>query len=234
MVRDPVSTPSIKSFQRLRRWPGLAVSGNRTIDQPWIERLQRGVVEFQSPHHPRAEILHDDVRSCHKPADRVDRIGRFQIEHEAFLAGIELAEHAAEAVAKRPAGSHRLASNQLDLDDLRSHVGKHPRTMRAGDRGRKIEDAEALEAPCRIPLIVSRYGHCRISFGLRSFGHSVTWIGLYRRESILPAVGLRTRWRHRADFLSNPKKNWNYSCMAQLALGARAFFESIVRHHRNG
>ncbi len=80
--------------RQFRRRPGLAVSGNRTIDQLRIESLQGCVVELQSSHDAGAEIFNDDVRARDKPADRVDRIGRFQIEDEAFLAGVELAEEA--------------------------------------------------------------------------------------------------------------------------------------------
>jgi hypothetical protein len=32
--------------------------------------------------------------------------------------------------------------------------------MWAGNRGRKIEDPQAGEAACQIPLIIAGYGHC--------------------------------------------------------------------------
>jgi hypothetical protein len=32
--------------------------------------------------------------------------------------------------------------------------------MRAGNRGREIEDPQASEAACQIPLIIAGYGHC--------------------------------------------------------------------------
>ena len=70
---------------------------------------------------------------------------RFQIEHETVLADIELAEGGAAEIAHRRTGPHRLAFRCLDLDDLRPHVGQHPRAMRAGNGGRKIQHAETLK-----------------------------------------------------------------------------------------
>jgi hypothetical protein len=121
--------------------------------------LQRAIIQLQPSHHPGAEIFNQDVGFGDKPADDFDCVRRFQIENQAVLADIELAEGGREAVADRRAGPHRLAFGGFDLDHLCSHVGKHPRAMRAGDRGRKIQYAKALKAPCRIPLIVFRYRH---------------------------------------------------------------------------
>src|SRR5205807_4785057 len=56
-------------------------------------------------------------------------------------------------------GAHRLAFGGLDLDNLRSHIGEHPRAMRPGDRGRKIEHPKPCKTLCQIALIVSGYCH---------------------------------------------------------------------------
>ena len=151
--------------RQFRRRPGLAVSGDRAIDQLRIELMQRGIVELQSPHHARAKILDQHIGGRDQPANRFHSLGRFQIEHQAVLADIELAEGGAAIVAHRRTGPHRLAFGGFDLDDLRAHVGEHPRAMRSGNRGRKIEDAQAGEAPCQIPLIVTRYRHSGSSLG---------------------------------------------------------------------
>src|SRR4029077_6432730 len=94
-----------------------------------------------------------------------------QIEHKTFLAYIELTEGGAAIVAHRRAGPHRFAFGGFDLDDLRAHVGEHPRAMRSGNRGRKIDDAQAAEAPCQIALIVTLYDYSGSSLGraARSF-----------------------------------------------------------------
>ena len=95
----------------------------------------RAVVQLQSAHHAGAKIFDEDVSAHDKPADDFDRVGRFQIENETFLADIELAERGGEAVANRRTRSHGLAFDRLYLDDLRSHVGKHPGAMWTGNGG---------------------------------------------------------------------------------------------------
>src|ERR1700730_12240666 len=51
----------------------------------------------------------------------------------------------------------------LLVSPSRTLVGKHPRAMWAGNRGRKIEYAKTLKALCQNPLIVCRYRHFRNS-----------------------------------------------------------------------
>ncbi len=139
------------------RRTGLAVSRNRAIDQLRLERLQRGVVELEPPHDTRTEILDKNIRGRDQAANDLRRLRSLQVEHQTLLAGVELTEHAAAAVANGRAAPHRLTLGRLDLDDLRPHVRQHPRTMRAGDRGRKIQHAEAMETPGT--LMVFRCGH---------------------------------------------------------------------------
>jgi hypothetical protein len=101
------------------RGSGLTISGDRTIDQFRIELSQRAVIQLQSPHHAGAKILDQDISARDKPADDFDRVRRFQIENETFLADIELAERGGEAVADGRTSSHGLAVDRLYLDDLR-------------------------------------------------------------------------------------------------------------------
>ena len=150
-----------------RRWTGLAVARDRAKDQPWVDVAERRVVQLQAPHHAGPKILHQNIRAHDQPTHGLHPLRRFQVEHQALLADIELTEHRAAAVAHRRADSHRLALGGFDLDDLGAHIGQHPRAVRAGDRGRKIEDAQALEAPCQIPLIrfrLSSFARCPSSY----------------------------------------------------------------------
>ena len=61
--------------RQFRRWPGLAVSGDRTIDQFRIEPFQRVVVELQPAHHAGAKILDQHVGARDQPADDLDPSG---------------------------------------------------------------------------------------------------------------------------------------------------------------
>ena len=148
--------------RQLRRGAGLAVARDRAIDQFRVERAQRLMIELQAAHHAGAEILDQDVRGCDQAAHRLCALLRFEVEHEALLADIELAEGRGAAVAHRRAGPHRLALGGLDLDDLGAHVGQHPRAMWTCDGGRKIEHAQARIAPCQMILIELRYCHSQI------------------------------------------------------------------------
>ena len=151
--------------------PGLAVSGDRAIDQFRVGLMQRGIIELQSPHHAGTEILHQHVRGRDQPANRLQSRRRLQIQNQAVLADIELAEGGRAIIPHRRAGPHRLAFLGLDLDDLRPHIGEHSRAVGSGNRGRKIEDPQAREAACQIPLIIAGYGHCVKLLGAFS-GHS--------------------------------------------------------------
>ena len=155
--------------RQFRRRPGLAVSGDRAIDQLRIELAQRSIVELQSPHHARAEILDQHVGACDQTANRFHSLGRFQIEHQTFLADVELAEGGAAIIAHRRAGSHRLAFGGFDLDDLGAHIGEHPRAMRSGDRGRKIEHAQAARLPVKLPAPLPVSSFCKAPFAPPAF-----------------------------------------------------------------
>ncbi|MEY9236048.1 hypothetical protein ABIF68_004365 [Bradyrhizobium japonicum] len=140
--------------RQLRRGTGLAVARDRAIDQLWIDRAQAVVVEPQPVHHAGAKVLDQDIGGRGEPAHRLLALLGLEIEHDAFLADVELAEYGAAPLAQRRPGAHRLAAAGLDLDDLGAHVGKHPRTMGTGDGGRKIQDPEAREGLCRRPLML--------------------------------------------------------------------------------
>ena len=160
--------------RQFRRRAGLAVAGDRAEDQFRVEFMQRSVVELQPPHHAGTKILDQHVRGRDQPANGFQALGRFQIQHQAVLADIELAEDGRAIVADRRAGPHRLAFLGFDLDDLRAHIGEHSGTMRSGNGGRKIEDAQAGEAACQIPLIGSGYRHSR-KLPSYPWPHTASW-----------------------------------------------------------
>ena len=196
------------------RWPGLAVARDRAVDQFRIEIAQAGVVQLQAPHHAGAEILDQNIGGRDQSANDLDPVGRFQIEHQALLADIELAERSAAIVAHRRPRAHRLAFGGFDLDDLRAQVGQHPRAMRSGDRGREIEHAKAVVAPCQITLIVIAYGHKAprlrgslvSSAGATLDGAARTGKTAVRNE---PANTAHFIQRKLDPFLHSPCQGWN-------------------------
>ena len=125
--------------------PGLAVARDRTIDEVGLRGLQHGVVEPEAGHHAGAEILDHDIGGRDQAADDLDRLGPLQVEDDALLAGVELAEGGAGAVAQRRARPHHVALGGFELDHLGAEIGQQPRAMRPGDRRREIHDPQAVE-----------------------------------------------------------------------------------------
>ena len=76
---------------------------------------------------------------------RRHRARALEVEHNALLAGVELAELAAGAITQRRPRAHHVALGRLDFDDLGAEVGEQPRAVRAGDRRREIEDPQARQ-----------------------------------------------------------------------------------------
>ena len=132
----------------------------------------------------------------------------------------------AETVPERRTGSHRLPVGRLDLDDLGAHVGQHPGAMRTGDGGRKIEDAKALKALCRIVRGISPFCHSGTPCD-----SCIRWARM-----TLECRGLRlgSDYRHAGDWRPCPasdiffavQRNWNRSCIVSVKAGTRAFLES--------
>ena len=192
--------------------------------------MQRAIIELQTPHHARAKILDQDIGGCDQPADDVDRVGRFQVEHEALLADIELAEGGAAAVAQRRPGPHRLAFGGLDLDDLRAHVGQHPRAMRAGDRGRKIEDAKAMRSSssnCPHRCLLSSFAKLPRPPLLRR---------LARHDPRLRGSRLGSDSRSETPSAVRPTHlcpggNWTHSCMSGIKAGNEGVYLRVLVCH---
>ncbi len=130
-----------------RRRPGLAVTRDAAVDEPGIDLGQLGIVEAQPLHHARPVVLDDDVDDRDQLPDGGDRLGLLEIEHDRALPGIELAEHRAGAVALHRPAAHQVALGRFDLDDLGAHVGHQAAAMRAGNGGREVEHANAVQRP---------------------------------------------------------------------------------------
>ena len=146
--------------RQFRRRPGLAVSGDRAIDQFRIELAAARRSRASTAASRRGENS-PPARRRSRPAGGRPRApsGDFRSSTRLFLPTLSWPKAVEQLL--RTGGRVRIVSPSLglDLDDLRAHVGEHPRAMRPGNRGRKIEHAQAREAACQIPLIVTGYGH---------------------------------------------------------------------------
>ena len=68
---------------------GLAIAGNRHIDQTRVDHLQSLITQPQPLHHPGTELLQDDVMLAHQVMDHRHRFGLLQVQGQAALVAIE-------------------------------------------------------------------------------------------------------------------------------------------------
>jgi hypothetical protein len=127
------------------RRTALAVARDGAVDQRRLHGGEGGIVQAQPLHDPWAEVLHQHVARPHQPLDDVDRRRALQVEHDALLAGIELAEITADPLTQRRARAHQVAFGRLDLDHGGPEIGEEPRTVGAGDGGGQVEDAQIVQ-----------------------------------------------------------------------------------------
>ena len=82
-LRDEIEA----TFRRGRT--GLAVAGDRRIDQPRVFGRERRIIEAEPGHHTRTVILDEHIGSPRKPSKHVARRRFVQIEDDAQLAAID-------------------------------------------------------------------------------------------------------------------------------------------------
>ena len=88
---------------------GLAVSGNRRVNQARVRSRERGVVETERGHHAWTIILDYDVTRPREPREHVASLGRFQVQDDAALPAVDGVEGRACRCPPRPASG---ASNR--------------------------------------------------------------------------------------------------------------------------
>jgi hypothetical protein len=123
--------------------PRLAVARDRAVDEARVGFAERGEVEAEPAHHARPVVLHQDVDFGGETVRGRDGALLLEVEHHAALAGVELAEVAAGAVAQRRARAHHVTFRRLDLDDVGAEIGQQARAVRPGDGGGEVEDPQA-------------------------------------------------------------------------------------------
>src|SRR5689334_7848917 len=131
---------------------GLAVSGDRRVDDPWVALLDGIVVDAEPLHDTGTERLDHDIGSLGEGEEGLAPLRRLQIDDDALLPAMGVAEPDALAAGAVAQMTGRLAlPRRLDLDHLRAVVGHHHREMRTGQEHREIDDANAFELHFRSP-----------------------------------------------------------------------------------
>ena len=117
---------------------GLAVAGQRRIDEPRVDLPQRLVAAAQLVHHAGAEGLNHHVGLGDHLLGRRHRLGPAQVECHRLLAAVD---HREQLRRQRPRVV--AAIRLLDLDDLGTELRQIQRAERPWQQARQVEHANA-------------------------------------------------------------------------------------------
>src|SRR5262249_4034957 len=132
--------------RQLRVRTGLAVAGNRAVDQARIQRGRGRVIEAELAEAAGTEVLDQHVGGLDQPPQRSRAGRRLEIERHALLVAIELVVERADAVDERSPAARIVAMRRLlDLEHLGAHVAEHHRRERTGDDPGQVDDAYSIE-----------------------------------------------------------------------------------------
>jgi hypothetical protein len=85
-------------------------------------RRQRRVIEAEPGHHPRPEVLDDDVGAAGQALEHAARVVGAQIEDHALLAAVGGVERMTLTTGATGHRARRVAGRRLHFDDPRPHV----------------------------------------------------------------------------------------------------------------
>ena len=115
------------------QWAGLAIAGDRAIDDLRIDRPQRFVTNSQLVAHPRPEALDDDVGSTRQTQEYLTALRLLEVEPQPTLVAVDAAKEDADAVRTLTHDTCVVAGRVIfDLDDVGAQIGQ----MQSGDRTR--------------------------------------------------------------------------------------------------
>ena len=125
----------------------LAEGADRAVDDAGVARPHGLEPEAQALREPRPQVLDEDVRALGDAENRLETLRRLQVDREGSLARVRGEVRGALAVPeRRPPGTGVVATLRvLDLDDVGSERTEDQGCVRARERGRQIEDADAVE-----------------------------------------------------------------------------------------
>ena len=147
--------------QRLR--PGLAIAGDRAVDETRIGLAQRGEVQPEPRHDAGPEIFHQYVAGRNQILDEGDDFGGFKVAGDALLARVQIAEIGAEAIPLGRPRADLVAIQRFHLDDFGAQVGQHPRRERPGHDAGEIQHPHAIQGANRRRLALFRHSLTRLS-----------------------------------------------------------------------
>jgi hypothetical protein len=128
---------------------GLAVGGDRAVDQPRVDRQQVGGGDLQALAHRQREIGDEDVGRADQALQHAQALAMLEVDREAALvARRQLPPVVGDLARHRRRGPPRIAgARRLDLDHLGAEVREDGRR-----RGPAIQLAQSITfSPANIP-----------------------------------------------------------------------------------
>jgi hypothetical protein len=119
----------------------LAKTRDAGVDEPFVDFVQRLVVDPQTELHVRAVILDHNVGLLDKAAQYFQPFRRLQIECQAAFVAVQVLKIRAVPLAAQTG----IALRRLDLDHVGAPVGELPHAGRPGAHPRQIDDFEPSE-----------------------------------------------------------------------------------------
>ena len=124
----------------------LTEGGDRAVHDARVTRRHGGVADPEAIDHARAERLDEDICRLGEAQQRLTRLGVLEVEAEALLAAVGVAEEHAVTADRGTDMAVRLAfARWLDLDHRGAMVGHHEGGLRPGKEQREVDDAQTCE-----------------------------------------------------------------------------------------
>src|SRR5439155_12338976 len=127
--------------------PGLAVAGDRAVDQPGIQRLEVVVPEAELCQLADLELVDQYITDARQPPNDLLASGGLEIDREALLiaVGTEIIGTLPTNKRRSPGAGVIARARPFYLDHLSSEVAEEHGTERPGQDAGEIENAKTCE-----------------------------------------------------------------------------------------
>ena len=123
--------------------PALAITGDRHVDQPRVDRLERLVADAQLVHHTGAKLLQHDVVFTHQLLDHLDRLRALEVEGDAALVAVQVGVAGGGAAIVWRQYAHQVhARRRLDAQNVCAHVGEQQGSEWPWQQGGEVENLQ--------------------------------------------------------------------------------------------
>ena len=126
----------------------LAEPGHACDDERWVEFQQYIGTETEPLERAGPEVLDQYVSLADQSQQQIEIVGRLQVESNRSLVPVDQLPPQPFAIARIPprqSAQAVAAIGSFDLDHVGAEVGEVTATVGAGQQGRQIDDAQAMQ-----------------------------------------------------------------------------------------